>query len=73
MRRTFTVLVERDPESGWLVGEVQELPGCFTKAPDLKALHANIWEAIVGYLKVAEAESPEPTDFVGHWLVKASA
>jgi predicted RNase H-like HicB family nuclease len=33
MRRTFTVIVERDPESGWLVGEVVELSGCYFQAP----------------------------------------
>jgi predicted RNase H-like HicB family nuclease len=30
MTRSFTVVIERDPESGWLVGEVVELPGCYT-------------------------------------------
>lgn len=46
--RQFTVSVERDPESAWLVGEVQELPGCFTEAPDMPTLRANLWEAITG-------------------------
>jgi predicted RNase H-like HicB family nuclease len=71
--RTFTVVVETDPDSGWLVGEVPELPGCFTEAPDLPTLHRNIWEAIVGYLKVAEPEAPVPTEFYEHWQLKAIA
>jgi hypothetical protein len=25
-KKTFTVVIEKDPESGWLVGEVVELP-----------------------------------------------
>ena len=29
---TFTTIVERDPESGWLVSDVAELPGCYTQA-----------------------------------------
>ena len=51
MTRSFTVVVERDPESGWLVGEVVELPGCYTQAPDMPALEANIKEAIAVYLQ----------------------
>jgi predicted RNase H-like HicB family nuclease len=71
--RTFTVVVETDPENGWLVGEVLELPGCFTEAPDLPTLHRNIWEAITGYLKVAEPESAIPTEFNERWRLKAIA
>jgi predicted RNase H-like HicB family nuclease len=47
---TYTMVVERDPESGWLVGSVVELPGCYTQAPDLRALTVNIQEAIAAYL-----------------------
>jgi len=47
--KSFTVLIEQDPESGWLVGEVVELPGCYTQAPDLPQLQENINEAIAVY------------------------
>lgn len=50
MVRRFTVVVERDPDSNWLVGEVVELPGCYTQAPDINALEENIREAISAYL-----------------------
>jgi predicted RNase H-like HicB family nuclease len=69
MKRAFTVVVERDPESGWLVGEVVELPGCYTQAPDLPTLESNIQEAIRAYLQVAEPEEPFP-DFIGTWRVE---
>lgn len=62
--KIFTVIVERDPESGWLVGEVAELPGCYTQAPDLPELEKNIQEAIRGYLQIAEDREPAP-EFVG--------
>jgi hypothetical protein len=52
MGRVFNVIVERDPESGFLVGEVVELPGCYTQAPNLPALESNIREAIQAYLFV---------------------
>jgi hypothetical protein len=38
MTHRFTILVERDPVSNWLVGEVVELPGCYTQALDMTEL-----------------------------------
>ena len=70
MKKSYTVIVERDPESTWLVGEVVELPGCYTQAPDLPTLESNIQEAISAYLKTALPEEPLP-DFVGTWRVEA--
>ncbi|MBI4545084.1 MAG: type II toxin-antitoxin system HicB family antitoxin [Gemmatimonadetes bacterium] len=64
MYRSFTMVVERDPESGWLVGEIVELPGCYTQAPDLPALEENMLEAIMAYLQTTELEEPLP-DYVG--------
>jgi predicted RNase H-like HicB family nuclease len=68
MTRYFTVILERDPETNWLVGEVVELPGCYTQAPDLPTLEANIKEAISAYLQTAGQEEIHP-DFVGTWRV----
>jgi len=56
MKNSYTVVVERDPESGWLVGEVVELPGCYTQAPDLPSLESNIREVISAYLNTALPE-----------------
>jgi predicted RNase H-like HicB family nuclease len=72
MRRSLTVIIERDPESKWLVGEVLELPGCYTQAPDLPTLEKNIQEAAQAYLKTAEPEEPLP-DFVGTWRIEVAA
>jgi Uncharacterized conserved protein len=72
MKRSYTVIIERDQESGWLVGEVVELPGCYTQASDLEALESNIREAISAYLKTALPEEPLP-DFMGTWRVEVSA
>ena len=58
MKRSFTVVVERDPESSWLVGEVVELPGCYTQAADLPTLEANMQEAIRAYLETAQPDDP---------------
>jgi predicted RNase H-like HicB family nuclease len=72
MKRSFTIVIERDPESNWLVGEVVELPGCYTQAPDLPILEANIREAITAYLQTAELDEPLST-FVGTWQVEVPA
>ena len=58
VKHSYTVVVEKDPESGWLVGEVVELPGRYTQAPDLPSLELNIREAISVYLKTASPEEP---------------
>ena len=71
MKKLFTMVVERDPESNWLVGGVVELPGCYTEAPDLAALEINMREAISVYLKTAEPDEPMP-DFVGTWRVEVA-
>jgi predicted RNase H-like HicB family nuclease len=72
MKKAFTVIIERDPESGWLVGEVVELPGCYSQAPDLPTLEANMKEAITGYLRTTVLEEPM-SSFVGTWQVEVTA
>lgn len=71
------MVVERDPESGWLVGEVIELPGCYSQAPDLQQLEANVREAIEAYLKAKDEDGPEREDprpdFVGTWRIEVAA
>jgi len=69
MKKAFTVNIERDPESGWLVGEVVELPGCYSQAPDLPPLEANMKEAITVYLQATVLEEPL-SSFVGTWQVE---
>jgi predicted RNase H-like HicB family nuclease len=72
MKKAFTVVIERDPESGWLVGEVVELPGCYSQAPDLPSLEANMKEAITVYLQTTVPEEPL-SSFVGTWQVEVTA
>lgn len=72
MKRSFNVVVERDPESLWLVAEVIELPGCYTQAKDMQTLEVNVREAIRGYLKTAASKKPT-SDFVGTWRVEVVA
>lgn len=57
MQQQFTVIIERDPESGWLVGSVAELPGCYTQAPDMASLEANMQEAVEVFRATVGEES----------------
>lgn len=71
-KQIFTVVVEKDPDGGWLVGEVVELPGCYTQAPDLPGLESAMREAITAYLKETRPEEPLP-EFVGTWRIEVAA
>jgi predicted RNase H-like HicB family nuclease len=72
MTKSYNIVIERDPESGWLVGEVVELPGCYTQAPDLPTLETNIREAIAAYLETHVDEGPKP-DFLGTLRIEIAA
>lgn len=70
-----TVIIERDPESGWLVGSAAELSGCYTQAPTMAALESNMREAIqvdMESLDEQDAKGPFPT-FVGLQRVEVAA
>lgn len=72
MQHPYTVVIERDLETGWLVGDVIELPGCHTEAPDLQSLKENLDEAIQVYLAGADPEELEPaSEFIGTLRVEA--
>ena len=47
----FKIIVEKD-ESGYYVGEVSALPGCFSQGKTIEELRVNITEAIEGWLEV---------------------
>ena len=56
MPHEFTIIIERDPESDWLVGSVAELPGCYSQAASLVELESNMREAIQVYLETIDEQ-----------------
>ena len=48
--RKYTVTVEQDPEDGWWVGLVKELPGCGSQGSTLAELREMMADAIREYL-----------------------
>ncbi len=65
----YTVIIERD-EDGYYVGEVVELPGCFTQARSIEGLLKRIREAIELYLEET-GEVEIKTEFIGLQRVTA--
>ena len=75
MTHEFTIIIERDPESDWLVGSVAELPGCYSQAPNLTELESNMREAIQVYLETLDEQEvlgPFPR-FVGLQRLEVAA
>jgi len=50
--RNFTVTIEQDPEDGWWIGLVKELPGCGSQGSTLEELREMLADAIHSYLIV---------------------
>jgi predicted RNase H-like HicB family nuclease len=61
--RTFDFVVERDPETGILVGYVPGWPGAHTQGADLEELHRNLREVIEMLLEDGDPEFE--SEFVG--------
>ncbi len=67
MKRTFTAIIERDADTGLLVGHVPGFPGAHSQGATLDELHDNLREVIEMLL-----EDGQPTlegEFVGTQLV----
>jgi predicted RNase H-like HicB family nuclease len=65
--RAFTAIIERDPDTGLLVGYVPGFPGAHSQGESMEELQRNLQEVIAMLL-----EDGEPTmegEFVGTQLV----
>ena len=61
--RTFTAIVERDPDTGFYVGFVPGFPGAHSQAESLDDLHANLQEVVA--LLLEDGEPKLEAEFVG--------
>jgi len=61
--RTFTAVIERDPETGLLVGYVPGFPGAHSQAETLDELNRNLREVIEMLLE--DGEPQLEGEFVG--------
>ncbi len=69
--RTYTVVIERDPETGLLVGYVPGFAGAHSQAETLDELQANMREVIEMLLE--DGEPIFEAEFVGTQLVSVAA
>jgi predicted RNase H-like HicB family nuclease len=46
----FMAFIERDPDSGWYIGSVPQLPGAFTQAETMEELNIRLEEVVRGML-----------------------
>ncbi len=69
--RTYTFIVERDPDTSLLVGYVPGFPGAHSQASTLDELQVNMREVIEMLLE--DGEPQFETEFVGTQLVSVSA
>jgi predicted RNase H-like HicB family nuclease len=68
--RTFTAVVERDPETGLLVGYVPGFPGAHSQAESLDELRQNLREVIAMLLE--DGEPKLQAEFVGTQSIAVS-
>ena len=61
--RTFTVVIERCPETGLFVGSVPGFPGAHSQGESLEELRENLREVLAMLLE--DGEPPHESEFVG--------
>ncbi len=68
MVNTYNVIIEKD-KAGWYIGEVLELPGCYSQAKSMDELVKRTKEAIKCHLLESKIKIPI-SNFVGIQQVK---
>lgn len=69
--RSFTVVVERDPETRLFVGYVPGFPGAHSQGETLDELRENVWEVLE--LLLEEGEPRLEGEFVGTQQITLAA
>lgn len=68
--RTFSVVVERDPDSGLFVGYVPGWPGAHSQGDSLDELQTNLQEVVSMLLE--DGEPKLESEFVGVQTIKVA-
>jgi predicted RNase H-like HicB family nuclease len=63
MTNTYNIIIEKDKD-GWYIGEVLELPGCYSQAKSMDELFLRTKEAIKCHLLESKIKIPI-SNFVG--------
>ncbi len=70
--RTFTAVIEYDPESGMYVGSVPAMPGAHTQAATLDDLQRNLKEVLELCLEEYEGDLDDLPRFAGVQLIEVA-
>lgn len=68
--RTYTAVIERDPDTGVYVGFVPGFPGAHSQGESLDELQAKLQEVITMLLE--DGEAPLETEFVGTQTIRVA-
>lgn len=68
--RTYTAIIERDPETGVYVGSVPGFPGAHSQGDTLDELQANLQGAISMLLE--DGEQPLEAEFIGTHTIRVA-
>jgi predicted RNase H-like HicB family nuclease len=68
--RTFTVIVERDADTGLYVGYVPGFPGAHSQGETKDELRANLQEVIAMLLE--DGEPPREAEFIGTETIRVA-
>jgi len=68
--RTFTAVVERDPDTGTYVGYVPGFPGAHSQGESVDELKANLREVIAMLLE--DGDPPLESEFIGTQTIRVA-
>lgn len=68
--RTYTAVIERDPETGLYVGYVPGFPGAHSQGETLDELNANLEEVIA--MLTEDGEPPLEGEFIGTHTIRVA-
>ena len=68
--RTYTAVIERDPDTGMYFGFVPGFPGAHSQGESLDELQANLQEVIAMLLE--DGEAPLEAEFVGTQTIRVA-
>lgn len=68
--RTYTAIIERDPDTGVYVGSVPGFPGAHSQGDSLDELQANLQEVIAMLLE--DGEKPLEAEFIGTQTIRVA-
>ncbi len=68
--RSFTAVIERDPDTGMYVGSIPGFPGAHSQGETLEELQTNLTEVVAMLLE--DGEPPLESEFIGTQTIRVA-